>query len=149
VDFRQYRNHHDQQPGPNVIQEIGWRGTTYGMKSAVMESCSSTSPRVINGVDDIVVFHPLDTAQIRDRRHSALGLRRRLLERDIELTLDVRHAIRSAKPGSIRFMGPAAQAGHPAAGENPLAQSLLGGVSSGRRINATVRNGALVFEKSR
>jgi hypothetical protein len=34
--------------------------------------------------------------------------------------------------------------------ENPLAQSLLGGVfGPGDRINATLRNGQLVFEKSR
>ncbi len=46
-------------------------------------------PEFINRIDDIVVFHPLGSEQIRAIVDIQLGyLRKRLGERDIELVLD-------------------------------------------------------------
>ena len=61
-------------------------------------------PEFINRIDDIVVFHPLGTEQIRAIVDIQLGLlRRRLLERNMELDLDDAGArSRSARPASIR-----------------------------------------------
>ncbi|MGA3157408.1 MAG: ATP-dependent chaperone ClpB [Steroidobacteraceae bacterium] len=153
VDFRNTVIIMTSNLGSNVIQEMAGEGNYVRMKSAVMEIVQQHfRPEFINRVDDIVVFHPLDTAQIRAIVDIQLaGLRRRLLERDIELTLDpaARDSLSEAGFDPVYGARPLRRAIQQQV-ENPLAQSLLGGVfGPGDRINATVRNGALVFEKSR
>jgi ATP-dependent Clp protease ATP-binding subunit ClpB len=50
--------------------------------------CANTSPRFINRVDEILVFHPLDRGADRgDRRYQLRGLQQRLAERRITLEL--------------------------------------------------------------
>jgi ATP-dependent Clp protease ATP-binding subunit ClpB len=153
VDFRNTVIIMTSNLGSNVIQELAGEGNYVRMKSAVMEIVQQHfRPEFINRVDDIVVFHPLDTAQIRAIVDIQLaGLRRRLLDRDIELTLDVaaRDSLSEAGFDPVYGARPLKRAIQQQV-ENPLAQSLLGGVfGPGDRINATVRNGQLVFEKSR
>jgi ATP-dependent Clp protease ATP-binding subunit ClpB len=153
VDFRNTVIIMTSNLGSNVIQELAGEGNYVRMKSAVMEIVQQHfRPEFINRVDDIVVFHPLDTAQIRAIVDIQLaGLRRRLLERDIELTLDpaARDSLSEAGFDPVYGARPLRRAIQQQV-ENPLAQSLLGGVfGPGDRINATVRNGQLVFEKSR
>jgi len=153
VDFRNTVIIMTSNLGSNVIQEMAGEGNYVRMKSAVMEIVQQHfRPEFINRVDDIVVFHPLGTEQIRAIVDIQLaGLRRRLLERDIELTLDTaaRDSLGEAGFDPVYGARPLKRAIQQQV-ENPLAQSLLGGVfGPGDRINATLRNGQLVFEKSR
>jgi ATP-dependent Clp protease ATP-binding subunit ClpB len=122
------------------------------MKTAVMEIVQqSFRPEFINRIDDIVVFHPLGTQQIRAIVDIQLVyLRKRLQERNMDLTLD---------DGARDFLG---QAGFdPVYGarplkraiqqqiENPLAQKILQGeFVPGDRIRVTARDEELVFTKA-
>src|SRR5450432_2324841 len=76
--------------GSQVIQEYAGEGNYARMKTAVMEIVQKNfRPEFVNRIDDIVVFHPLGTPQIRSIVDSQLGyLRARLLERDMGLVLD-------------------------------------------------------------
>src|SRR6185436_19374274 len=76
--------------GSHVIQELAGEANYAKMKSAVMEIVQQHfRPELINRVDDIVVFHPRGVAQIRAIVDIQLAqLRRRLLHRNLELTLD-------------------------------------------------------------
>src|SRR4029077_10727370 len=76
--------------GSQVIQEYGGEKNYARMKSAVMEVVQQTfRPEFINRIDDIVVFHPLGTQQIRAIVDiQLLYLRKRLVERSMDLTLD-------------------------------------------------------------
>jgi ATP-dependent Clp protease ATP-binding subunit ClpB len=153
VDFRNSVIIMTSNLGSNVIQEMAGEGNYVRMKSAVMEIVQQHfRPEFINRVDDIVVFHPLGTEQIRAIVDIQLaGLRRRLLERDIELSLDTaaRDSLGEAGFDPVYGARPLKRAIQQQV-ENPLAQKLLGGVfGPGDRINTTLRDGQLVFEKSR
>jgi ATP-dependent Clp protease ATP-binding subunit ClpB len=89
VDFRNTDDHHDLEP--RLAGHSGTRGrrSNYArMKSAVMEIVQQNfRPEFINRIDDIVVFHPLGTPQIRSIVEIQLGyLRARLQERDMGLS---------------------------------------------------------------
>ena len=113
------------------------------MKSAVMEIVQQNfRPEFINRIDDIVVFHPLGTEQIRAIVDIQLGyLRKRLLERDIELDARRRGA-RLARRGGLRpgVRRAAAEARDPAADREPAGAGASCGASSGPgdRIRVTV-----------
>ncbi len=109
VDFRNTVIIMTSNLGSNVIHELAGEGNYQRMKTAVMEIVQQNfRPEFINRIDDIVVFHPLGTEQIRAIVEIQLGLlRRRLLERDMVLELDTPRATRWAKPGSIRCTAPA------------------------------------------
>ena len=66
VDFRNTVIIMTSNLGSQVIQEMAGEGNYQRMKSAVMEIVQQHfRPEFINRVDDIVVFHPLGTEQIR------------------------------------------------------------------------------------
>jgi ATP-dependent Clp protease ATP-binding subunit ClpB len=90
VDFRNTVIIMTSNLGSQVIQELAGEGNYQRMKNAVMEIVQQHfRPEFINRVDDIVVFHPLGTAQIRAIVEIQLSyLRRRLLERNLDLELD-------------------------------------------------------------
>ena len=90
VDFRNTVIIMTSNLGSQVIQEMAGEANYVRMKSAVMEIVQQHfRPEFINRIDDIVVFHPLGNEQIRRIVDIQLGyLRKRLLERDIELKLD-------------------------------------------------------------
>src|SRR5580765_148790 len=90
VDFRNTVIIMTSNLGSQVIQEYAGEKNYSKMKSAVMEIVrQSFSPEFINHIDDIVVFHPLGTQQIRAIVDIQLMyLRKRLAERNMELTLD-------------------------------------------------------------
>jgi ATP-dependent Clp protease ATP-binding subunit ClpB len=153
VDFRNTVIIMTSNLGSNVIHELAGEGNYTRMKSAVMEIVQGHfKPEFINRIDDIVVFHPLGTPQIRRIVDIQLGLlRRRLMERDIELTLDdkARDALSEAGFDPVYGARPLKRAIQQQI-ENSLAQKILAGVfGPGDRINTTVRDGALAFEKSR
>ena len=141
--------------GSQVIQEFAGRKADEAnyqlMKNAVMEIVQqSFRPEFINRIDDIVVFHPLGVAQIRKIVDIQLGyLRKRLIERDMQLALDDKAAELLGEAGFDPVYGarPLKRAIQQQV-ENPLAQSILRGqFGPGDRIRVTVEDGRLAFRK--
>jgi len=108
-------------------------------------------PEFINRIDDICVFQPLGSAQIRAIVDIQLAqLRKRLLDRNLELTLDdsALNLLSEAGYDPVYGARPLKRAIQQQV-ENPLAQAILSGkFASGDRIMVVARDGALVFEKS-
>ncbi|MDA3808504.1 MAG: ATP-dependent chaperone ClpB, partial [Thiomicrorhabdus sp.] len=76
--------------GSQIIQEKAGKASYEEMKADVMEVVGGHfRPEFINRIDDIVVFHPLDKAQIRAITGIQLqSLRDRLMDSEISLELD-------------------------------------------------------------
>ena len=153
VDFRNTVIIMTSNLGSQVIQEMAGEGNYTRMKSAVMEIVQQHfRPEFINRVDDIVVFHPLGTDQIRAIVEIQLGyLRRRLLDRNMELELDdkARDLIGEAGFDPVYGARPLKRAIQQQI-ENPLAQRILRTeLLPGDRVRVTVRGSELVFEKKR
>jgi ATP-dependent Clp protease ATP-binding subunit ClpB len=151
VDFRNTVIIMTSNLGSQVILEYAGEGNYQRMKSAVMEIVQkSFRPEFVNRIDDIVVFHPLGTPQIRAIVDIQLGyLRARLLERDMGLELDdkARDLIGEAGFDPVYGARPLKRAIQQQI-ENPLAQRILKGeFLPGSRIRASVRDGALVFKQ--
>ncbi|MBS0387813.1 MAG: AAA family ATPase, partial [Proteobacteria bacterium] len=152
VDFRNTVVIMTSNLGSNVIHEFAGEGNYQRMKTAVMEIVQQNfKPEFINRIDDIVVFHPLGTEQIRAIVEIQLALlRRRLLERDMELTLDdaARDSIAEAGFDPVYGARPLKRAIQQQI-ENPLAQRILAGTfMPGDRIRVGVQKGTLTFAKS-
>jgi ATP-dependent Clp protease ATP-binding subunit ClpB len=157
VDFRNTVIIMTSNLGSQVIQEMApTSGTDVGyaaMKSAVMEIVGGHfRPEFLNRIDEIVVFHPLAKDQIRKIVDIQIGhLRRRLLEREIELELDDAARDRLGEAGFDPVYGarPLKRAIQQQL-ENSLAQRLLRGeFGPGDRILVSAREGELAFEKAR
>jgi ATP-dependent Clp protease ATP-binding subunit ClpB len=153
VDFRNTVIIMTSNLASNVIQELAGEGNYQRMKNAVMEVVQQHfRPEFINRVDDIVVFHPLGTEQIRAIVDIQLAyLRRRLIERDMDLQLDekARDSLGEAGFDPVYGARPLRRAIQQQV-ENPLAQQLLAGkFGPGDRIQVTVRDGQLAFAKAR
>ncbi|MGA8707816.1 MAG: ATP-dependent chaperone ClpB [Steroidobacteraceae bacterium] len=153
VDFRNTVIIMTSNLGSQAIQELAGEGNYQRMKNAVMESVREHfRPEFINRVDDIVVFHPLAAEQIRAIVEIQLNyLRRRLLERDMELELDDKARDMIAEAGFDPVYGarPLKRAIQQQI-ENPLAQRILRNeFAPGDRVRVGVRGGELVFEKKR
>jgi ATP-dependent Clp protease ATP-binding subunit ClpB len=122
VDFRNTVIIMTSNLGSDVIQKFTVENNYAAMKAAVMEVVQDNfRPEFINRIDDICVFHPLGAAQIRAIVDIQLAqLRRRLLDRNLELTLDD-SARRTAQRGGLRpgVRRASAEARHPAAGGEP------------------------------
>jgi ATP-dependent Clp protease ATP-binding subunit ClpB len=151
VDFRNTVIIMTSNLGSQVILEYAGEGNYARMKGAVMEIVQkSFRPEFVNRIDDIVVFHPLGTPQIRAIVDIQLGyLRARLQERDMGLELDdqARDLIGEAGFDPVYGARPLKRAIQQQI-ENPLAQRILKGeFVPGSRIRATVRDGALSFKQ--
>jgi ATP-dependent Clp protease ATP-binding subunit ClpB len=151
VDFRNTVIIMTSNLGSQVIQEYASSGDYTRMKSAVMEIVQqSFRPEFINRIDDIVVFRPLGVEQIRAIVDIQLGyLRKRLLERNMELVLDdvARDTLGEAGFDPVYGARPLKRAIQQQI-ENPLAQRILRGeFGPGDRVRVTARDGQLVFEK--
>src|SRR5947207_1801834 len=137
--------------GSTVIQEYAGEKNYTKMKSAVMEVVQqSFRPEFINRIDDIVVFHPLGTRQIRAIVDIQLiYLRKRLTERNMDLTLDdgARDLLGEAGFDPVYGARPLKRAIQHQI-ENPLAQkSLQGEFGPGDRIRIAAHEGQLSFAK--
>jgi len=153
VDFRNTVIIMTSNLGSQVIQELAGEGNYQRMKTAVMETVQQHfRPEFINRVDDIVVFHPLGTEQIRAIVEIQLAyLRRRLLERNMELELDekARDLIGEAGFDPVYGARPLKRAIQQQI-ENPLAQRILRNeLVPGDRVRVSVRGSELVFDKVR
>jgi ATP-dependent Clp protease ATP-binding subunit ClpB len=151
VDFRNTVIIMTSNLGSQVILEYAGEGNYARMKSAVMEIVQKNfRPEFVNRIDDIVVFHPLGTPQIRAIVDIQLGyLRARLQERDMGLELDdqARDLIGEAGFDPVYGARPLKRAIQQQI-ENPLAQRILKGeFLPGSRIRVGVRDGALTFKQ--
>jgi ATP-dependent Clp protease ATP-binding subunit ClpB len=121
------------------------------MKAAVMGVVQAHfRPEFINRLDDIVVFHPLDKAQIRDIAKIQLhGLEKRLAERGIRIALsdDALTLLGNAGFDPVYGARPLKRAIQ-AQIENPLASRILSGeFGTGDLIQVDASAGHLVFHK--
>jgi len=151
VDFRNTVIIMTSNLGSHVIQELAGEANYAKMKQAVLEIVQQHfRPEFINRVDDIVVFHPLGRDQLRSIVDIQLGyLRRRLAERDIDLSLDdsARDLLGEAGFDPVYGARPLKRAIQQQV-ENPLAQRILKGeFGPGSRVRVTAKGGALQFGK--
>jgi ATP-dependent Clp protease ATP-binding subunit ClpB len=131
-----------EAPGPDMYT---------AMKNAVMEVVGEHfRPEFLNRVDDMVVFHPLNQAQIAEIVELQLEyLKRRLAERDIQLELTERAIASLAEAGYDPVYGarPLKRAIQHRV-ENPLAQEILqGAVVPGESVKIDIEDGQIVFRK--
>ncbi|MBV9621016.1 MAG: ATP-dependent chaperone ClpB, partial [Gammaproteobacteria bacterium] len=152
VDFRNTVIIMTSNLGSQVIQEYAGEQNYTRMKSAVMEVVQqSFRPEFINRIDDIVVFHPLGTRQIRAIVDIQLQyLRKRLQERDMDLVLDdsARDLLGEAGFDPVYGARPLKRAIQQQI-ENPLAQRILAGeFTPGDSIAVRAQDGELGFARA-
>ncbi|HST45091.1 MAG TPA: ATP-dependent chaperone ClpB, partial [Luteimonas sp.] len=159
VDFRNAVIVMTSNLGSHQIQEMAERGTDADtaegytqMKAAVMAVVQGHfRPEFINRLDDLVVFHPLDKAQIQSiARIQMRGLEKRLAERNlrIEVTDAALALLGSAGFDPVYGARPLKRAIQQQL-ENPLATRILsGGFIGGDTIHVDAEGGQLVFRKA-
>lgn len=135
--------------GSQIIQEKTGKASYEEMKADVMEVVGGHfRPEFINRIDDIVVFHPLDKAQIRAITGIQLqGLRSRLMDSDISLELDevVLDLLGEAGFDPVFGARPLKRVIQQRV-ENPLAQKILKGeYPSGSTVHVKLRDGEIQF----
>ncbi|MEQ1802556.1 MAG: ATP-dependent chaperone ClpB [Gammaproteobacteria bacterium] len=150
VDFRNTVIVMTSNLGSQRIQSMTGEANYAAMKAAVLEDVREHfRPEFINRVDDIVVFHPLSAAQIRDIVKIQLGyLEARLKERDMTLEVSGAALDQLAEAGFDPVYGarPLKRAIQQRI-ENPLAQEILKGrFGPGATIRVEARDGELGFE---
>ncbi len=149
VDFRNTVIVMTSNLGSHRIQELAGEHNYDEMKRAVMEIVGQHfRPEFINRVDESVVFHPLEKAQIRAIVDIQIGgLLRRLADRDLALELDDAALDRLAEAGFDPVYGarPLKRAIQQEL-ENPLAQRILKGeFVPGQTIRVSVADDMLQF----
>ncbi|TLM74819.1 ATP-dependent chaperone ClpB [Microbulbifer harenosus] len=130
-----------------VDSEIHYRQ----MKAAVMDVVGDHfRPEFINRIDEVVVFHPLDRAEVRSIAEIQLqNLRKRLADRDLKLDVSEELLNKLADVGFDPVYGarPLKRAIQMWL-ENPLAQDVLSGkFAPGDTIHATLEGDKAVFNK--
>ena len=154
VDFRNTVIVMTSNLGSQQIQELAGDDSAEAylqMKAAVMGVVQAHfRPEFINRLDDIVVFHPLDKAQIKAiARIQLRGLEKRLGERGLKLEVSDAAFELLGNVGFDPVYGarPLKRAIQQQL-ENPLAQDILAGkFGSGDVIHVGVESGKLVFAK--
>lgn len=155
VDFRNTVIVMTSNLGSHQIQELSGDGSAEAytqMKAAVMGVVQAHfRPEFINRLDDIVVFHPLDKAQIKSIARIQLhGLEKRLAERGLKLDLDdaALELLGNAGFDPVYGARPLKRAIQSQV-ENPLAQQILSGqYLSGDIVRVRDNGGRLVFAKA-
>ncbi|KLD78474.1 ATP-dependent chaperone ClpB [Xanthomonas hyacinthi] len=155
VDFRNTVIVMTSNLGSHQIQELSGDGSAEAytqMKAAVMGVVQAHfRPEFINRLDDIVVFHPLDKAQIKSIARIQLGgLDKRLAERGLKIELSDRALELLGNVGFDPVYGarPLKRAIQSQL-ENPLAQQILSAqFLSGDTIRVDAEGGRLVFVKA-
>ncbi|WP_206733413.1 ATP-dependent chaperone ClpB [Luteimonas sp. YGD11-2] len=162
VDFRHTVIIMTSNLGSQMIQELAGEGGSGGdegqsaiaytqMKAAVMGVVQAHfRPEFVNRLDDIIVFHPLQKAQIRRiARIQLRGLEQRLADRGLKLAIsdaafDLLGDVGFDPVYGARPLKRAVQQQL----ENPLAQKILAGeFTSGDTVRVDAAAGALVFAR--
>jgi ATP-dependent Clp protease ATP-binding subunit ClpB len=151
VDFRNTVIVMTSNLGSQRIQELAGAENYARMKEEVLAVVGQHfRPEFINRIDDVVVFHPLESEHIRKIVDIQLQyLHRRLAERDIELVLAPEARDRLAQAGFDPVYGarPLKRAIQQQL-ENPLAQRILrGDFGPGDVIRVGADAGGLYFDK--
>ena len=152
VDFRNTVIVMTSNLGSHQIQELAGDDSPEAyvqMKASVMGVVQSHfRPEFINRLDDIVVFHPLDKAQIKSiARIQLRGLEKRLGERGIRIELSEKAYELLGNVGFDPVYGarPLKRAIQQQL-ENPLAQDILAGrFGNGDTVKVDADGGRLVF----
>jgi ATP-dependent Clp protease ATP-binding subunit ClpB len=135
--------------GSHIIQEKAGKATYDEMKADVMEVVGGHfRPEFINRIDDIVVFHPLDKAQIRAITEIQLkGLMSRLAESEVSLQIDksVLDVLGDAGFDPLFGARPLKRVIQQRI-ENPLAQKILrGDYPAGSKVSIELVNDEIQF----
>ena len=151
VDFRNTVIVMTSNLGSQAIQELAGEENYDEMKAAVLEIVSGHfRPEFVNRVDDLVVFHPLDRAQLRNIADIQIEyLRARLVSRDMKMELSSAALDKLAEAGFDPVYGarPLKRAIQHSI-ENPLAQQILAGkFAAGDVISIDVQDNEFVFTK--
>jgi ATP-dependent Clp protease ATP-binding subunit ClpB len=152
VDFRNTIIVMTSNLGSDLIQSIAEKGDYFAMKKAVLEVVGKHfRPEFLNRIDEIVVFHPLDEAQIRLIADIQMNhLRARLAERELGLKVSTEALDYLAASGYDPVYGarPLKRAVQQHV-ENPLAQEILAGkFVAGDIIQIDAAKGHLTFSKA-
>ncbi len=152
VDFRNTVIVMTSNLGSQVIQELAGEENYERMKQAVMEIVGQHfRPEFINRIDEVVVFHPLTREQLRHIVSLQIDyLRRRLAEREIELTIDEAVLDQLGEAGYDPVYGarPLKRVIQQLL-ENQLAKQILEGRFGPKDIvQVRSENGVIVFDKS-
>ncbi|MBV5310316.1 ATP-dependent chaperone ClpB [Chromatium okenii] len=151
VDFRNAVIVMTSNLGSSIIQQQSGEANYSAMKEAVMDEVRHAfRPEFINRLDEIVVFHSLQAAQIRAIAQIQIAfLQQRLAERDLHLTLNDAALDHLGAAGFDPVYGarPLKRAIR-AQLENPLAQEILSGkFAPNDRIEISAQDGQLVFNR--
>ncbi|WP_296701881.1 AAA family ATPase, partial [Thiocapsa sp. UBA6158] len=151
VDFRNSVIVMTSNLGSDIIQQRAGEANYAEMKDAVMEIVRvAFRPEFINRLDEIVVFHPLQPAQIRAIARIQIDyLRKRLADREMGLEVSDAALDHLGEAGFDPVYGarPLKRAIR-AQLENPLAQEILSGkFAPGDLIEVGLENGQLSFER--
>ncbi|HRJ53440.1 MAG TPA: ATP-dependent chaperone ClpB [Candidatus Thiothrix moscowensis] len=149
VDFRNTVIIMTSNLGSHLIQEMAGEENYERMKAAVMDVVGHHfRPEFINRIDETVVFHPLDQAEIRQIADIQLNnLRKRLAARELGIQITDAALDLLAEAGFDPVYGarPLKRAIQQQV-ENPLAQQILGGkFMPGDTIAVGVEEGRLTF----
>ena len=137
--------------GSHDVRELGEGASDDEVRTVVMNAVSEHfRPEFINRIDELVVFHSLQKAQIRGIADIQLDrLRIRLSDRDMDLTVDDSAFDLLIEAGFDPIYGarPLKRAIQQQV-ENSLAQKILAAeFQAGDNILIRAENGHLVFEK--
>ena len=154
VDFRNTVIAMTSNLGSQLIQEMAGNDGEAAytqMKAAVLGVVQAHfRPEFINRLDELVVFHPLEKAQIRQiARIQTEGLARRMAERQLRLQLDERVLDLLGNAGFDPVYGarPLKRAIQEHL-ENPLAREILAGrFAAGDTVRVDAEGGKLVFRR--
>jgi ATP-dependent Clp protease ATP-binding subunit ClpB len=152
VDFRNTVIIMTSNLGSDLIQEISKDGDYFEMKEAVLEVVGKHfRPEFINRIDEIVVFHPLDRAQIKLIADIQMNrLRKRLAERDygIDITPEALDYVSASGYDPVYGARPLKRAIQQLI-ENPLAHEILSGkFIPGDTINIGFKKDKIEFSKT-
>lgn len=150
VDFRNTVIVMTSNLGSHLIQDMANKVTYDQLKTAVMEIVGQHfRPEFVNRIDDTVVFHPLDKAQIATIASIQIGyLQARLHQQNLNLVVSEEALQHLAEAGFDPVYGarPLKRTIQQQL-ENPLAQSLLHGqFKPGETIYAQWHDGKITFD---